>query len=130
MIYVNLTNIMYTDFNIRISQQNKPFTIQDRVHLSHPLLPHGFIVIDPRFSWDGASIPKLAAMRVGSGKNVLHLKCSLFHDWLYGYGSAIGVSRRTSDKIYRDCLRGCGTGDYKSNLEYWAVIAFAKKHYK
>jgi len=129
VVQVDCYNLMFTDFNIKISQQNKPFSIQDTIQFHHSLLPKGFITIDRRFEWNGASIPKLAALRVGSGKNVLHLKCSLFHDWLYVYGSALGISRRTADKIYRDCLRACGVSNYKSNLEYWSVIACGKSHY-
>jgi len=130
MITLNQDNIKYTDVELTISNQGYPFWTMQRYRIEHPLLPSGFMVIDSQFGYDGASIPGLATIRVGSGKNPTHLKSALPHDKLYRDGRLMGISRKTADIIYRDFLRACGVSNYKSNLEYWSVRLRGKKHYK
>jgi len=130
MVVINRKNFAITDLNLTISMQNYPYELRETVRYFHPLLPNGYIIIKAGFCWDGSSIPQWATHVVGSGLSPLHIKCSLPHDWIYRYGSALGITRKVADIIYRDSLRDCGKTNFKSNLEYWAVRAKGKKAYK
>lgn len=90
-----------------------------------------FLVSIPRhFRWDGASIPRIAALTTGSGHSPKHILPSLIHDYLYRYGRKLGISRKKSDKIYQECLIACGLSRYTAWKEYTALRIAGKKHYR
>ena len=82
------------------------------------------------FVWDGASIPRVAALTTGSGHSPKHIIPSLFHDYMYRYGRKQGISKKTADKIYQKNLRACGLSKYTAWKEYMALKIAGKKNYK
>lgn len=88
------------------------------------------IDIPAGFMWDGASIPKVAALTTGAGSSPAHLRASLIHDYLYTFGRTLGWKRKTADIIYKKILLECGKSSYTAYKEYRAVRWFAKKAYK
>jgi len=130
MLTLNLKNIATTDLNLRITMQGYPFNTTGVIRFHHRLLPKGYIDIREDFGYDGASIPKLATVKLGSGKNVKHLKCSLPHDWLYRYAFIHNIKRKVVDIIYKECLIACGTSKTKANIEYITLRLVGWRNYK
>ena len=78
---------------------------------------------------DGASIPRFLWRLCGHPLQAPRVYAALLHDWLYGVGWQIGISREMADKIYRALLRHFGVSAWIAGTEYYALRLCGGAHY-
>ncbi len=78
---------------------------------------------------DGASIPRFLWRLCGHPLEVPRVYAALVHDYLYGGGGALEMTRKDADKIYRDLLKRYGFGAFKAGVEYHAIRMFGGGHW-
>jgi len=78
---------------------------------------------------DGASIPRFLWRVCGHPLEVPRVYAAVLHDWLYAYGSEMGISRAVADSCYRALLRHFGITAWRSGIEYTALRWFGAAHY-
>ena len=85
-------------------------------------LPEGFI-------FDGASIPR-PLWSVYGGPFGKYRDAACLHDFLYAYGSLLGVSRKKADHYFYRRMINDRISHYKAKSMYGAVYIFGKKYYQ
>ena len=78
---------------------------------------------------DGASIPRFLWRLCGHPLQAPRVYAALLHDWLYGVGWQMGISREMADKIYRALLRHFGVSAWIAGPEYYALRLCGGAHY-
>ena len=78
---------------------------------------------------DGASIPRFLWRVCGHPLEAPRVYAAVLHDWLYAYGSEMGISRSTADSCYRAILRHFGISAWRAYTEYVALRLFGAAHY-
>lgn len=85
-------------------------------------------VIPKGFKTDFASIPRIFWNIIAPiGKHTLP---SVLHDYLYEYGSSMGISRKKADKIFYDAMIESHVARITANVMWFCVRMFAFRHYK
>lgn len=85
------------------------------------LAPYGLkitLAIDEGFEWDGASIPRVFWITIGSPYNPIFMTAGLIHDYLYRYQP---VERKDADKVFHKILRENGVGRINAFRMYMGV---------
>ena len=80
-------------------------------------------------STDGASIPRFLWRLCGHPLQAPRVYAALLHDWLYGNGWQMGISRQEADEIYYRLLRHFGVSAWAAGIEYYALRCFGGTHY-
>ena len=78
---------------------------------------------------DGASIPRFLWRVCGHPLMAPRVYAALVHDWLYGVGWQMGISRKEADEIYYRLLRHFGVAVWRAGTEYHALRWFGGSHY-
>lgn len=102
---------------------------EDRMMLLKPFVVKAFgktYTVPMGFTWDGASIPKLGWLVVGTPFDRHHREPSCFHDWAY----CGNVPKVIADLIYAAMLFVKKLKAWKCAAEYLAVAIFGASHYK
>lgn len=79
------------------------------------------IVIPAGFKFDGASIPRLFWRFIGHPFTPRFIEASLVHDYL----CKNKMDRKMSDRVFRKLLRANGVANWRADLMYGAVRAYA-----
>ena len=115
--------------------QDKPFTLLNTIeYTSKKYNDKNYVIhIGKKYSWDGASIPKIFWRIVGSQYNPEFLPASCIHDWLCEHKSFIeknGV--QVSSDIFRDILILSHVPEWKAKTMATAVRLYqmTKKGWK
>ena len=82
------------------------------------------------FRSDWCSIPSFLSCFGFSKRNVKWDCAGIIHDYLYGNGRKLEISRKTADKLFKNECRSHGTTKIKAFLMYISLRLFAKKAYK
>lgn len=85
---------------------------------------YSFII--PIMNWDGASIPKVFWMIIGSNTNPFYRIPSLIHDYLCLNKKSINYDRKLSTKIFEVLLKRAKVEDYKIQTMCFLVDNFQK----
>jgi hypothetical protein len=76
------------------------------------------LAIEPGFEWDGASIPRVFWITIGSPFNPCFTVAGLVHDYLY---KTQPIERSRADKVFHNILKKSGVGLINSTRMYLAV---------
>ena len=94
----------------------------------------GDITCPETYLTDGASIPRLASMIVGSPWSGKYPRAAVIHDWLCSSeGEILGtekkLTKKESDQVFLEMLEFLGVGFIKRHIMYRAV-RFARRKFE
>lgn len=78
---------------------------------------------------DGASIPRALWGVCGHPLEAPRVYAAIVHDWLYGGGGPVGMTRAEADAVYRDLLVAYGWGRWRAWIEWTALRVCGASHW-
>jgi hypothetical protein len=88
------------------------------------------ILVEKGFEWDGASIPRILWVTVGSPFQPEFMAASMIHDKLYELGPASGFTKKQADELFKKILIAEGVSETKAHIMYMAVRAAGRGNYR
>ena len=78
---------------------------------------------------DGASIPRALWSVCGHPLTSPRVYAAIVHDYIYGGGGPLAMTRADADAVYRDLLVRLGWPKYKAYIEWAAIRACGGSHW-
>lgn len=84
------------------------------------------IEVEEGYTWDGASIPRLAWRIIGSNTDNLFLRASLVHDKMCENKDCIEYDRAFSTNVFNSLLKKAGVNKFRRFIMKNSVACFQK----